>query len=119
MPERLDSRLAQFASQSSFRELLRAGVRLIQYRGGLLHAKLVLVDDNIALFGTVNIDIRSFYLNLELTMVIYDSATSALLWRESGTYLADSAALDLTSWDQRPEWQKLLENILRLASPIL
>ncbi|MEZ5967543.1 MAG: cardiolipin synthase [Hyphomonas sp.] len=119
VPERLDSRLAQFASQSSFRELLRAGVRLIQYRGGLLHAKLVLVDDNIALFGTVNIDIRSFYLNLELTMVIYDSATSALLWRESGTYLADSAALDLTSWDQRPEWQKLLENILRLASPIL
>ena len=119
VPERLDSRLAQFASQSSYKELLRAGVRLIRYRNGLLHTKLILVDDEIALFGTVNIDMRSFYLNLELTMVIYDAATSAALWQHSDTYLPDSTPLDLARWEQRPEWHKFLENILRLASPIL
>ncbi|MEO1966928.1 cardiolipin synthase [Hyphomonas sp.] len=119
VPERLDSRLAQFASQSSYRELLRAGVRLIRYRGGLLHTKLVLVDDEIALFGTLNIDVRSFHLNLELTMVIYDAATSATLWQHSDAYLANSTPLDLDGWEQRPEWHKFLENILRLASPIL
>ena len=119
VPERLDSRLAQFASQSAYQELLRAGVRLIRYRGGLLHTKVVLVDDEVALFGTVNIDMRSFYLNLELTIVIYDSGTSALLWQESDSYIAESAALDLVVWDRRPEWHKFLENILRLSSPIL
>ena len=119
VPERLDSRLAQFASQSSYRELLRAGVRLSRYRGGLLHTKLVLVDDEIALFGTLNIDVRSFHLNLELTMVIYDEATSATLWQHSDTYLSDSTPLDADGWEQRPEWHKFLENILRLASPIL
>jgi len=119
VPERLDSRLAQFASQSSYKELLRAGVRLIRYGNGLLHTKLILVDDEIALFGTVNIDMRSFYLNLELTMVIYDAATSATLWEHSDSYLPDSTPLDLARWEQRPEWHKFLENILRLASPIL
>jgi cardiolipin synthase len=119
VPERLDSRLAQFASQSSYRELLRAGVRLIRYRGGLLHTKLVLVDDEVSLFGTVNIDMRSFFLNLELTMVIYDAATSATLWEHSGSYLPDSVPLDAESWAKRPEWHQFLENILRLASPIL
>ena len=119
VPERIDSRLAQFASQSSYKELLRAGVRLIRYRSGLLHTKLILVDDEIALFGTVNIDMRSFYLNLELTMVIYDAATSATLWKHSDTYLPESTPLDPARWEQRPEWHKFLENILRLASPIL
>ena len=119
VPERIDSRLAQFASQSSYKELLRAGVRLIRYRSGLLHTKLILVDDEIALFGTVNIDMRSFYLNLELTMVIYNAATSATLWQHSDTYLPDSTPLDPARWEQRPEWHKFLENILRLASPIL
>jgi cardiolipin synthase len=119
VPERIDSRLAQFASQSAYRDLLRAGVRLIRYRDGLLHTKIMLVDDEIALFGTVNIDIRSFYLNLELTVVIYDPGTSTLLWQESDTYLASSETLDLASWEKRPEWHKFLENILRLASPLL
>ena len=119
VPERLDSRLAQFASQSSYRELLQAGVRLIRYRGGLLHTKIVLVDDEIALFGTLNVDMRSFYLNLELTLVIYDAATNATLWQETDSYLPDSQPLDLERWEKRPEWHKLTENILRLASPIL
>ena len=119
VPERIDSRLAQFASQSSYRELLRAGVRILRYGGGLLHTKIVLVDDEIALFGTVNIDLRSFYLNLELTIAIYDSGTSARLCQETNGYLPDCTTLDLDTWERRPEWHKLLENILRLASPIL
>lgn len=119
VPERLDSRLAQFASQSSYGELLQAGVRLVRYRGGLLHAKIVLVDDDFALFGTVNIDVRSFYLNLELTMVIYEAAISAQLWQETDRYLPASVRLDAIAWEKRPQWQKFLENILRLASPLL
>lgn len=119
VPERIDSRLAQFASQSSYKELLRAGVRLVRYRAGLLHTKLILVDDEIALFGTLNIDTRSFYLNLELSLLIYDTATSATLWKHSDTYLPDSTPLDQARWEQRPEWHKFLENILRLASPLL
>ena len=62
---------------------------------------------------------RSFYLNLELTMVIYDAATSATLWQHSGGYLPDSVPLDAETWAKRPEWHQFLENILRLASPIL
>lgn len=71
VPEKVDSFLVQHASQAYYQELLEAGVIIALFKGGLLHAKTVVVDDDYCLFGTVNIDMRSFYLNMEVSLAIY------------------------------------------------
>ena len=119
VPERLDSLMARYASESSFELLLEGGVKIFRYRGGMLHTKAVLIDDEISLFGTVNVDLRSFYLNLELSLIVFDDRFNAELHCVTDEYLADCTELELDVWSQRSSAQTLLENLLRLASPIL
>ena len=82
VPEKNDSRMVHYASRSYYEELLNVGVKIQQFKGGLLHTKCVLVDRSTILFGTVNLDMRSVWLNFELTLIIYDrdfGQTMALL----------------------------------------
>ncbi len=73
MPRKNDSLLVGWASRAFFSELLAAGVKIYQFEGGLLHAKSVLVDGELSLVGTVNLDMRSLWLNFEITLVIDDA----------------------------------------------
>ncbi len=59
--------LVGWASRAFFTELLAAGVKIYQFEGGLLHTKSVLVDGELSLVGTVNLDMRSLWLNFEIT----------------------------------------------------
>jgi cardiolipin synthase len=72
LPTRSDSQLALWAARSFYAELLNAGVEIYEYDGGVLHSKLVTVDDRWCLLGSANMDARSFRLNFEVTAVIYD-----------------------------------------------
>lgn len=119
VPERIDSRLAQFASESVFEELLEDGIRIARYTDGLLHTKCVLVDDTVSMLGTVNMDTRSFYLNLELTLIAYDRDVTRLMDALRDRYLAKCTYIDAAEWAARPNWRRMTENILRLAAPIL
>jgi cardiolipin synthase len=119
VPERVDTRLGQYASQACYEELLAAGVAILRFGGGLLHAKAVLIDEAVALFGTVNMDMRSFYLNLELSLICYDAQINADLGRALDGYAARSVLLDKAEWAQRPAKTRFLENLLRLAGPVL
>ncbi len=60
-----------------FTELLAAGVKIYQFEGGLLHTKSVLVDGELSLVGTVNLDMRSLWLNFEITLAIDDKGFGA------------------------------------------
>lgn len=73
VPAKNDSWLVTYASRWFYDDLARAGVRIVQNAGGLLHTKSVTLDDEVALFGTVNLDIRSLSLNFELMVVVYDA----------------------------------------------
>jgi cardiolipin synthase len=53
--------------------MLAAGIRIFGFRGGLLHSKSVVIDRQIALFSSVHLDVRSFWLDFEVTLRIYDS----------------------------------------------
>jgi cardiolipin synthase len=119
VPERVDTRLGQYASQASYEELLATGVAILRFSGGLLHAKAVLIDDGVALFGTVNMDMRSFYLNLELSLILYEPQINLDLGALIDGYAARSTAIDKAAWSARPQSQQFLENLLRLAGPLL
>jgi cardiolipin synthase len=119
LPWQCDSRLVQYASAAYFDELLSAGVRIQRFHGGLLHTKSMVIDRELSVFGTVNFDLRSFHLNFELSMLIYDRAFAEVLLSLQRRYLEDCEPLELNAWRARPFWRRMLENAAQLASPVL
>jgi cardiolipin synthase len=73
----------------------------------------------VAVIGTSNLDIRSFALNAEVMLMIYDAGSAAGLATEQKRYFADSRLLMLTEWQQRSFAVKVAQNLARLLSPLL
>lgn len=119
VPERNDSRLVGYASKAYYQVLLDGGVQLQLFKGGLLHTKTVVVDGEFALFGTVNMDMRSFYLNMELSLAVYDAQTVGKIMQLQKRYLMQCKRLTTTRWQKRPRLQHFLESCVRLVSPLL
>ncbi len=119
VPEKVDSFLTRYASRSYYDDLLDVGVDIYLFRGGLLHTKSIMVDRTLSMFGTVNLDMRSLWLNYEVALFVYAPEFANDLRALQQTYLADSDHLDATAWRTRPFKERLLENTLRLVSPIL
>ncbi|NLZ17902.1 MAG: cardiolipin synthase [Desulfobulbaceae bacterium] len=119
VPVRCDSRLAQHASRARFEELARAGVRICLFAGGLLHAKTICVDKQVALIGSVNLDMRSFWLNFEATLIVYCADFAKLLATEQERYMEHASELDLVAFSRRGWWPQFKENICLLLSPLL
>ncbi|NIX76377.1 cardiolipin synthase [Microvirga terricola] len=115
----VDQVLVNLAQRSYYAELLEAGVRIHLYRDKLLHAKTVSVDNRVSLIGSSNIDIRSFVLNAEASVILFDREVNRLLRKEQERYFAASETLTLEAWNARPLYAKATENIARLMSPLL
>ena len=75
--------------------------------GGLLHTKAMLMDDQLALVGSVNLDIRSLQLNFELTLTLFSPEACASIRRLLDGYLQDSTPLELERWKQRSRAARL------------
>jgi cardiolipin synthase A/B len=119
VPEKIDSFLTRYASRSYYDDLLDAGVAIQLYRGGLLHTKSISVDRTMSMFGTVNLDMRSLWLNYEVALFVYQPAFADALHALQQTYVAQSSRLAPGDWAARPFRERLLENTLRLFSPLL
>jgi cardiolipin synthase len=79
-----DKKLPFHAAHAYYPQLLAAGVRVFQYDAGFLHAKTVTVDDDLAIIGTCNWDIRSIILHEEVVSVLYDEQIAAECARQYG-----------------------------------
>jgi len=119
VPEHNDSLLVKLASRKFYQRLLEAGVEIWQYRGGLLHAKTIVVDGKTCLMTSANLDRRSFELNLEASLVVYDAETSQRLRKVQEGYLGRSTRISASEWYTRPAWKRLVENGVGLISPLL
>ncbi len=115
----VDQRLVNLAQRSYYDELLAAGVSIHRYRDYLLHAKNVAIDGRLAILGSSNVDLRSFQLNEEVSLLLFDRASVLRLETLQRGYIAASDPLDLTSWRARPRVQKFAENIARMVGPLL
>ncbi|HUL10677.1 MAG TPA: cardiolipin synthase [Methylococcaceae bacterium] len=114
-----NQRVTNLAQRSYYEQLLDAGVRIHLFIPRFLHAKHMSVDDEIALIGSTNIDIRSFALNAELCMLIYDPKVIATLRDIQDRYIAESQLVIAEKWRNRPWLAKVTQNIARLADSLL
>jgi cardiolipin synthase len=114
-----DHPIVALAQESYYEDLLEAGVHVHLYRKSFLHAKHLSIDDSAAVIGTSNLDIRSFALNAELMLMIYDAGVTAHLASEQERYFANSRLLTVAMWEQRSFGRKFAQNLARLLSPLL
>ena len=119
LPERSDSRLVNTASHSFLDDMLRAGVKILFYQPGFLHAKLLIVDDDLTVIGSANMDFRSFEHNFELNGFVYDRSFAT---RMAAVFEADAhncRAVTPHEWFRRPRRRRLAESFLRLFAPLM
>lgn len=119
LPKKNDSMMVYWASRTFFDDLLAAGVKIYTFERGLLHTKSVLIDKKLALVGTVNMDVRSFMLNFEVTMVVEDVSFANEIFQLHENYIADSSRLNYIDWVTRPIYRRIIERIFFLFSPLL
>ncbi|MEC3878696.1 cardiolipin synthase [Parapedobacter sp. 10938] len=119
LPARSDSLLVQHASFSFLKPLLARGVSVYLYEKGFLHAKTACIDGKLAYIGTVNLDIRSFYINFEVSAIIHDEALCNDLNRQFEQDKLDSTHVTLGDWIARPRWKRGIDSLCRLLAPLL
>jgi cardiolipin synthase A/B len=114
-----NQRVTQWAQQSFYEGLLECGVVIHRYAPRFLHAKHITMDDDVALLGSTNMDIRSFALNAEINLVVYDPGLVSRLQEVQQRYFAQSERLSAETWRQRALGWKVLQNCARLADSLL
>jgi cardiolipin synthase len=118
-PARGDSRLVDLAARSYFPDVLAAGARVFEYLPRFLHAKTFVIDDDIAIVGTANLDNRSFRLDFEVAAVLYGAMTNARLAAAFEADLEHCRELERDGWMRQSFWTRLSQSGARLLSPLL
>lgn len=119
LPKSNDSRIVAAVSHSTYRRLLQAGVRIFEFKGGLLHAKTITVDGQISLVGSSNLDLRSFDLNYESNMLVYDRDLTQQVLERQMEYIADSDRVWMADVDNWPIHRRMWYNAVATVGPIL
>lgn len=115
----MDQKMVGNAQRSFYEELLEAGVKIYLYNPPiLLHSKHLTIDDDIAVIGSSNMDIRSFALDLECVVVLYDKKAVSDLNKVQKHDIARSKQIKLKEWRARAFRHKLFEGVARLTSAI-
>jgi len=119
LSEHANQLVTQLAQRSYYDDLLGAGVIIHLYQPRFLHAKHLSIDDHIVLIGSTNIDIRSFALNAEVNVLIYDATVAGEMRRVQDGYFAASRLLKAEEWARRPLRTRVAQNVARLADSLL
>ena len=117
--EQADQFMVGHAQASYYRALLEAGVTIQLYPGPfVLHSKHFSVDDQVAVISSSNMDLRSFALNYEISLMLLGPAVVSRLREVEDHYRALSRVLTLEEWDRRPARLTYLDNVMRLTAAL-
>jgi cardiolipin synthase A/B len=117
--EKGDQFLVHHAQQSYYEALLEAGVRIYLYKAPfVLHAKHFTIDDEVAVLGSSNMDMRSFSLNLEVSVMLLGADIVQSMRAVENTYRDISSELKLEEWRQRPLATRYIDNVARLTATV-
>ena len=114
-----DSALVGPAQDSFYAELMESGVTVRRHEGAFLHAKHLRIDDRVSIIGSSNMDMRSFELNAEISLILYGAPVARALAAVETDLLRTAGAVDPARWEVRPLPRKLLENSARLFADLL
>jgi cardiolipin synthase len=104
-----DMPLTRMAARSLYHRLLQSGVEIYEYQPQILHAKLMIVNDNIIYAGSANLDVRGLHLNYELSLRVENQRLAAEAGKMYEADLAHCRRIELVEWMKRQWWRRLLD----------
>jgi cardiolipin synthase len=114
-----DQFMVYHAQRSYYETLLRSGVRIFLYeKPTVLHSKHFTVDDDVAVIGSSNMDMRSFSLNFEVSLMVRGSRFVDQVRLIEDDYRSRSHEVTLAAWLSRPAGLQVLDNIARLTAAV-
>ena len=117
--EQADQFMVGHAQASYYRALLEAGVKIYLYPPPyVLHSKHFTIDDNVAVIGSSNMDMRSFVLNYEISLMVLGPEVVARVREVEGRYRESCRPLLLEEWSERSRRSRYLDNVMRLTSSL-
>lgn len=119
VPKRNDSWIVAAASRSYYRRLLHHGVKIFEFRDGLLHSKTLTIDRALSLVGSTNLDLRSFDLDYENDILLRDDKVSLAIFKRQQEYVDQSDSVtvsEVNSWSYR---RRIWNNMVATVGPIL
>lgn len=119
LPSEPDSVFVHSASLTYMGELLRNDIQVFLYKKGMVHSKVMIIDEELSTIGTANMDYRSFDNNAEVNAVFFDQNISRELKEQFLQDLENAEQLDYLSWKRRPLKVKLIGSFGRLVAPLL
>jgi cardiolipin synthase len=119
MPEKSNHPLVDLAGRSYLYDLMRSGVQFYFYQPGMLHAKLFVIDRQIAVVGSANMDIRSFQLNFEIANFLYDEKSIEEVLEVIRRITLESREITLEELKRNGKFRTFSEDICRVFSPLL
>lgn len=119
IPFRSDERVAFEASISYMENILKSGVKVLQYQKGFIHSKTMVIDGELSVVGTANMDLRSFEQNFEVNAFIYNTQKAQELTKIFMHDAQSCRKLSYWRWKKRPIYRKVLQSMARLLSPAL
>lgn len=106
-------------TRSNYRPLVEAGVEVYEYTPGFLHAKQMVVDDEVAIIGTINFDFRSFYLHQENAVWMFQTPAIAQMSADFEETLEQCRRVSLAEVRSTPWWKRAIWIVLRTFSPLM
>jgi len=111
-----DHKFTYMVAETYWGELLRHGVQIYKYSPGFLHAKSVMVDREVALIGSTNMDYRTFQLHYECGVLLYHMPAVEELLEDMDQVIAQSAPYTLEDWERRPWYRRVFASVLKLGA---
>ena len=119
LPEKSDTPFVHSASLTFVEDLIENDIEIYFYRKGVVHSKMIVIDEEVCTIGSTNMDYRSFDNNAEVNAFFFDEDLS----REVKAYfekdLENAFLVDLETWKKRPIWPKVMGSVARLVAPLL
>ena len=119
MPRNPDSRLLEFAAHSYIKECLLSGIKVYFYEEGMLHSKVIIIDDEFVTTGSTNFDFRSIEHNFECNVLVYGEEFNRRMKAIFSDDQQHCTRIILAHWKKRSLWRKAIESVARLMAPIL
>jgi cardiolipin synthase len=114
-----DQALVYHAQRSYYEQLLRTGVTIWMYKAPyILHSKHFTIDDDVAVIGSSNMDMRSFMLNMEISLMVRGSSFVKAMRAIEQSYRDNGRQLTLEEWMKQPLRKTILDNLSRLTSAL-
>ncbi len=119
VPDRSDHLLVDQASAYYCGLILQNRGNVYLFQNGMLHTKIITIDQIMAFVGSANFDVRSFYLNMELVSIIFDSRFNYDLSMLLKRYQDHSQQVSPADWFSRPLSKRMVEGVVKIFSPLL